>query len=148
MKNIIDGELTNLSYLDPISKEGRFLRNTAIRSLQSLQANISNSMQKLEQDGVNKPLPEVLIAMLSKDAPNVTESFDEKSHSISNLMKFNPMLFGGNESKQRKFFTQVHRTKDAVLFYNYMKQTGMQFMKNSAEAISAEIKRIEGLKER
>jgi len=148
MTNILDQELTNLSYLDPISKEGQFLRNTAIRSLRSLKANISDSMQKLEQDGVNKPLPEVLISMLSKDAPNVTESFDEKSHSIDNLMKFNPSLFGGNESKQRKFFTQVHRTKDTVLFYNYMKQTGMQFMQNSAEAISTEIKRIEGLQAR
>jgi len=148
IKNILNEELTNLTYLDPVSNEGKFLRDSAIRNLRSIRANMKNSIQKLAQYGMDKPLPEALLLLMQKDAPSVTKSFDEKSYSIQNLMKFNKQLFDGNLKKQEKFFTQVHRTKDAVLYYNYMKEAGKQFMQNSAEAVSTEIKRIEGLKGR
>lgn len=143
IKNIIDDELTNLSYMDTSTKEARFLRDEARNNLKQLQFGMNKLRADLSQYGMKDTLPKTLKFLMENDAPNISSKFKQKRHEVMNLMKHNRTMFGGDLNKQREFFSRVNRVKDTALFYNSVKTLGTRFMQNSAEAVSAEIERIQ-----
>lgn len=142
MANIIDDELTNLNYMETTTPEAKMLRQQAMLNMRSLRQQTQLMLSSLAKYGLNKTLPKTLNKLMKQNAPNIVATFDQKRYEVENLMKYNRHMFNGNTTKQKAFFTRVNRVKDTVLFYNSVKDIGSKFMANSAEAISAEIKRI------
>ncbi len=146
MSNIIKDEITNLNYMVVSTPEARMVRDAAKSNLIQLGNGTETLLKDLSQYGMNKTLPKALKMLMENDAPNVTAKFKQKRYEVMNLMRYNRTMFGGDLAKQKEFFTRVNRVKDTVLFYNAIKDLGTKFMQNSAEAVSAEIERIEYIK--